>query len=355
MGKSKKALFIENTILNIFMLLVLFGLYGCGDSHGEQVSAVEARALQHTAFLSETIGKRPAGSENEAKGRDYIAGEFQRLGYDVTIQPFSFERNGVTMESANVIAKLRGRSNSEMIVGGHYDSVPETAGTGASDNAAAIGVILALARDLGSSLLPYTVKFVAFGTEETGQQGSEYYVSQMTADEISQTVGMINLDTLIGGDKIYVYGTEGPGGWIRDQALFIASAQGIPLETNPGWNPAYPVGTTGDWSDHASFKRIGISYAYFEATNWEIGDLDGYKQTVKHGEIWHTDKDTIAFIETEFPGRIAFQLKSFITVLRELLLHLDPPAQSSGPLNILRSEKKATIIRKTTRDGKYIF
>ncbi len=341
--------FSKDRIACLLVLLVLCGLYGCGDGNVAQVPPAETRALQHTAFLSESIGKRPAGSENEAMGRDYIAAEFHRLGYDVTIQPFSFVQNGVTIASANVIAQLKGQSNREVIVGGHYDSVPEAAGTGAADNAAAIGIILALARDLGASPPPHTVKFVAFGAEETGHQGSEYYVSQMTAIEISQTLGMINLDTPIGGDKIYVYGTEGQGGWIRDRALDIAVSQGIPLETNPGLNPAYPAGTTGDWSDHASFKGSGIPYAYFEATNWEIGDLDGYLQTVKHGAIWHTDKDTLAFLEAEFPGRIAFQLKSFITVLRELLFRLDPPAAFK------RTEKQGTIIRKMTRDGKLIF
>jgi alkaline phosphatase isozyme conversion protein len=92
---------------------------------------------------------------------------------------------------------------------------------------------------------------------------------------------MINLDSLLAGDKIYVYGSADEGGWIRDLSLDIAKQRKIPLETNPGINPEYPKGTTGDWSDHAPFQAAGIPIGYFEATNWEIGELDGYTQTVE--------------------------------------------------------------------------
>lgn len=333
-------------LIRCLMLPVLVGLAGCGSSNIMDAPPAEERALQYIGQLSEVIGKRPAGSVNEAKSRTYIASEFSRLGYEVTIQPFSFQRNTMTIESANVIAVRKGRGEQEVIVGGHYDSVAEGTGTGASDNASGIGVMLAIARDLSSSDLAYTLKFVAFGAEEPGLLGSAYYVSRMTEEEIARTTGMINLDTVIGGDKLYVYGGEGAGGWIRDQALQIASSRRIVLETNPGLNPAYPAGTTGDWSDHALFKERGIPFACFEATNWEIGNLDGYTQTVKLGEIWHTDKDRLAVIENEFPGRMSLQLQSLIGVLGVLLDQLNPPA-----VHLSIAKRNNVKIRKMTRAG----
>ena len=47
-------------------------------------------AIEHTAVLSQQIGPRPAGSPNDARGADYLADQFRRLGYAVERQRFSF-------------------------------------------------------------------------------------------------------------------------------------------------------------------------------------------------------------------------------------------------------------------------
>lgn len=226
----------------------------------------------------------------------------------------------------NVIATKPGLSDKVVIVGAHYDSV--TAGLGADDNASGVGIMLEAAEILAYMDTPYTIKFIAFAAEEIGLRGSNHYVQNMTSEDIANTVAMINIDTCIAGDFAYVYGgstADDEKGWVRNKALALARNLGLDLRTNPGLNPAYPVGTTGDWSDHAPFRKAGIPYAYFEATNWEIGDKDGYDQTVKHGAIMHTNKDTLNFIEREFPGRVQERLHTFVTVLTNLLLYIDEP------------------------------
>jgi hypothetical protein len=90
-----------------------------------------------------------------------------------------------------------------------------------------------------------------------------------------------------------------------------------------GLNPEYPAGTTGDFSDNAPFRQAGVPYAYFEATNWELGAKDGYTQVDpkfgKNGEIWHTQDDTLDYIEKTFPGRMDAHLKLFSTLLMDIL------------------------------------
>ena len=274
-------------------------------------------AYEHTKYLTYTVGARVAGTAKEVEARDYVNSQFQRMGYSTEIQPFSYVRSGVTSNSSNVIAYKKGKSSKEIIVGAHYDSV--AAGKGSDDNASGVGVMLEAAEVLKHINTPYSIKFVAFGAEEVGLRGSNYYASQMTEEEITNTVGMINLDSLAVGDNMYVYGSTGDKGFIRDQVLKIAEKKKLDIGTNPGLNPAYPAGTTGDWSDHAPFNRLGIPYAYLEATNWEIGDMDGYTQTVKHGGVWHTKNDTIEFIEREFPGRVEEHLETFSQALTEVL------------------------------------
>jgi aminopeptidase YwaD len=53
------------------------------------VARVDAgRALEHIAYLSETIGPRPAGMEAEWEGAEYVASVLESYGYAVEIQPF---------------------------------------------------------------------------------------------------------------------------------------------------------------------------------------------------------------------------------------------------------------------------
>lgn len=170
---------------------------------------------------------------------------------------------------------------------------------------------------------PYSIRFIAFGSEEVSLRGSNYYASNMSKEDISNTVGMINMDSLAVGDKMYVYGSAGDKGFIRDLALNIAKNKNLNIGTNPGHNPEYPAGTTGDWSDHAPFNRLGIPYGYLESTNWELGDKDGYTQTEKHGGVWHTKNDNLEFIQREFPGRIEEHLSAFSSLLTELLKTLN--------------------------------
>lgn len=276
-----------------------------------------AMAYEHTKYLSEEIGSRVYGTEGESLAKDYIEQQFNQMGYTPSVQEFNFTRRGSTYESANVIAYKQGKSDKQIIVGAHYDSV--AAGKGADDNASGVGVMLEVAEVLKKVSTPYSIVFIAFGAEEGGLNGSNHYASQMSVEEVKNTIGMINLDSLAVGDKMYVHGSAGEAGFIREQALNIAEKKKLDIGTNPGLHPDYPAGTTGDWSDHAPFNKLGIPFAYFESTNWEIGDLDGYEQTEEYGGVWHTKNDTLAFIETAYPGRIQERVSSYSLVLTDLL------------------------------------
>ncbi len=278
-------------------------------------------AYAHVQALSDGIGPRVAGTAEEAKAAQYIVMEFERLGYVSELRPFSMDVKGKKIDSANVVAVKPGASTWEIIVGAHYDSVK--AGKGADDNASGVAAILEVAKRLRNQDTPYTIRFILFGAEELGMQGSTYYVKHMTEDEIKNTIVMINLDSITAGDQAYVYGDKGEGAAIRDWALGFAKDHRLALQTQTGENPKYPAGTTGDWSDHAPFKAAGIPYAYFEATDWTLGDKDGYTQVGpeygENGEIWHTKYDTLEYINTSFPSRVQERLNLFVSVLEAIL------------------------------------
>lgn len=82
--------------------------------------------------------------------------------------------------AANLIAERRGTSRADEIVvlGAHYDTVPET--PGADDNASAVAVLLEAARLTRGVKFRRTIRFVAFACEEpphfhTDSMGSQAY------------------------------------------------------------------------------------------------------------------------------------------------------------------------------------
>lgn len=284
------------------------------------------KALEHVEYLSETIGSRVVGTEGEKLAQEYVIDQLKQMGYEVITDEFSFERRGTTYTSQNISVVKPGALSQEVILGAHYDSVSSGGSHGADDNASGVGILLEMAQRLNKEFTDYTIRFIAFGAEEVGLQGSKYHVSQMSQEEIDNTLAMINLDSLISGDYKYMYSGLGGKTWVRDQAFDIAEAINIPgMQTNPGLNEEYPYGETGDWSDHAPFNEVGIPVVYFEATNWNIGDLDGYNQTEEFGPIFHTGTDNLDFLNEHFPGRVSSHLYSFSSILYNLLTNITNP------------------------------
>ncbi len=287
-------------------------------------------ARQHILALSQTIGPRVAGMPGEAEAAGYIRKIWQECGYDVQTQTFPLnvkDDPGQTSQrshsgmSQNVIAKQPGLSTQEIIVGAHYDSVE--VGRGADDNASGVGVMLEVAGMIRGTKTPYTVRFIAFGAEETGLIGSRFYVDNMSAEELGNTVAMINLDSLIAGDITYIYGSTGSNAGLRDWIMEKAARHGYTMQTQSGADLDLPDGTPCDCSDYAPFEHARIPFVYFEATNWNLGDKDGYTQVdLKfgvRGEIWHTKFDRLDYIDQAFPGRIDEHLSLYVTLLYEVL------------------------------------
>lgn len=313
----------RNALLLLLISMVVIG--GCANGGG---AAVPPESSQPGVFAGEyltqlaAVGPRTAGTPTEVATADWIQTSLEGMGYTVTREPFDYDVEGVVSKSENIIAVKKGLTDKTVILGAHYDSMD--AGKGVDDNASGIAVMLEAAKALKDVETPQNVEFIFFGAEEVGLFGSDYHVSQMTPEAIANTVLMMNYDSLVAGDTAYAYGDAGANGKFRDRVLAIASEKGLTLITQPGENPEFPAGTTGDWSDHASFKTAGVPYIYFESTNWTLGAKDGYTQVDTklgvNGEIWHTEFDTMEYMNTNFPGRIEDRLKTFSTVTEALLI-----------------------------------
>jgi len=273
------------------------------------------------------IGTRVAGSDGETKTAQYIVSAFTAIGYVPVNQPFTAPSGNQSVTSSNVMAVKTGTSSQEIIVGAHYDSTD--AGPGADDNASGVAVMLEVAKLVQATTTPYTIRFVAFGADESGLLGSYAYLNQMSQEEIQNVIVMINLDSLVAGDVAYAYSDEGQA-MVRDWALEWALGNGFNLQTIHNAGLKYPDNKGIGSSDYIPFQAAGIPYVYFNSTDWSLGDKKGTTQVdAKYGEngvIRNTKYDTLSYLDTTFPGRVDQNLNLFISVLYNLLTQYEAPA-----------------------------
>lgn len=160
----------------------------------------------------------------------------------------------VTRQSRNVVGRLPGPRPGTIVIGGHFDSV--SAGPGANDNGSGTATVVELARIFSQRQYPYTLVFVAFGSEEIGLRGSRHFVDALSDAEREQVKAMINLDMVGVGDEQRLTGaTE-----LVDVAREVAEAMGLPRFTATG-------GGAGASSDHESFQRVGIPVLFIHRTS----------------------------------------------------------------------------------------
>ena len=170
----------------------------------------------------------------------------------------------------NVLAWLPGTTEEYVIACAHYDHVglgqqysmdPSRRGEihpGADDNASGTAGVLALARWFAAQPPPRRgILFIAFGGEEFGLLGSNYYLRNPVLP-LSNAVAVINLDMIgrMRDNKLYVGGAESSPGFKQLIAEMNRNGDG-PFEIEDD--------DTGDYgsSDHFALATAEIPYLFF--------------------------------------------------------------------------------------------
>lgn len=124
----------------------------------------------------------------------YIERELTALGESVERQTYPVG----DQQAVNLVVEHQGTRRPEQIVilGAHYDTVPET--PGADDNASAVAMLIEVARLLNGVSARRTLRFVAFANEEPPHFYSQTMGSQVYAGQCRQRgeaiVGMLCLE-----------------------------------------------------------------------------------------------------------------------------------------------------------------
>ena len=168
--------------------------------------------------------------------------------------------------SSNVIAELPGHGEGVVVIGAHYDTVPDS--VGASDNASGVAALLAVAERLEGRALPFTLRFVAFGSEETGLHGSEHYVDSLSAGGAGRNIRlMINLDSVGSGNRLVVAGDR----WAVRHVEETASREGISLDVSI---------RGGRGSDHANFREAWVPVIFLRSD--DLSRINTPADTMQH-------------------------------------------------------------------------
>lgn len=324
--------------------------------------------------FSSSYGDRLAGNPGEKKAAQWLSAQLNALDLPVNRERFSFFHYGKNLSSENIEVVFNGRSDKTLIIGAHYDAIGYKKGShGLTDNASGAMTLLTLAKQLQNETPYYTVRLVFFGAEEVGLFGARHYVTSLVKSQETESrsiIGMINLDTVIGGDILYIHsahalpykcGNSRASHFNSDPVLrdaLLATSTNLDDTLEYLLHPAtedYPEGVTGGWSDHAPFACAGFPIAYLEATNFAIdgeSGRDGYSQTAnpefwtcfnektmsacnrekeEHwGKLWHTKFDQQAYLIPTHEAHMKAQFYSNVALLKAFVL-LDPDKQKLRP------------------------
>lgn len=158
---------------------------------------LSADTLQAYVEKLQSFTRRLAGTDSNYAARDWIYEQLVGYGYDsVYLDPFiGVQIGGSQVECYNVVAVKPGIKypNKQIVIGGHFDAVPNS--PGADDNGSGTAAMLELARLFAEIETDYTIIFIAFDSEESGLHGSKHY-ADMAAERNDRILLMINHDMI---------------------------------------------------------------------------------------------------------------------------------------------------------------
>jgi Zn-dependent M28 family amino/carboxypeptidase len=246
---------------------------------------VKENLYRHVEALSVRIGERHLWKENSLReAMEYIDSELGSYGYEVWHQTYPCYGQTVS----NLSVEKSGTQKGDLIViGAHYDTVPET--PGADDNASAVAGLLELARLFQMIQPPKTLRLVAFVNEEPpcfgfSSMGSMVYANYLKEHRIPVEV-MISLEMI---------------GYFREERI-----QRFPL---PGMELFYPktgnfIGVVGNIPSHRYVRLLknGIrKYSLIDARSLTAPEFFGGINLSDNYSFWRHGYRAVMVTDTSF-------------------------------------------------------
>ena len=169
----------------------------------------------------------------------------------------------------NVICALPGTSGQVIIVGAHFDHVPDV--DGVVDNWSGASLLPSLYEAVKIVPRKHTYLFIAFTDEEQGLIGSTFYARSMTKEQVAATTAMVNMDTL-GLAPTEIWGSHADKGLNRAMA-YVAKQLNMPITSVD----VEQIGASADSESFADRKIPSITIHSLTPEAWRAHILHSPK------------------------------------------------------------------------------
>ncbi len=298
-------------------------------------------AEEQIRYIATYFPGRMAGSPAELMAADYLRHRFTQLGFQSDLRGFNTrylfhgsEGKGDwrKITATSVIAAKAGSTPGEILIVAHSDTFMPRSDKdlnnnlggltlqGVDDNASGVGVMLGLAQQLGQGRLAVGVRFVALSAGEPETFGADDYVQRMSAQEKRNTLLVINLDSLVAGDKLRVnYSPDSGDARVLGLVKSLgnqARQSGIPLIISAGIKTAAACPTAA-----LPFAKAG-----FAVLDMGSGTADGscrQRKTSRNfpqGMVrYQGQRDNLMFLDSHLTGQIGKRARDSMKLLWPLL------------------------------------
>lgn len=226
------------------------------------------RVVELLQFQADNFPDRDPDHPNYAKSLDWAAQHLTTFGYDVEVDPYGFSdhldapcipepflsgQQACLGSFANVVATKQGTDplGPIVVVGGHYDIVPQIT-YGAYDNTAGAMTVVALAEAMANMTTRQTLVFALWGGEESGLLGSSFWLASHPAERARMSAYW-NMD---------VVGLSWPAPLIGHVPLTLH----VGPESNEGPAPqamlAWAQSLQTDWMQYAQANGTEANFVY---------------------------------------------------------------------------------------------
>lgn len=266
-------------------------------------TGTDSHRLPHTGLtsFSDGVAPIPAGALSNPDA-DQLT-RVLALGQPVSVNMALATKALGPLSDANVVAEIKGRELPDeiVVIGAHLDSWD--LGTGALDDGAGAGIVLATAKIIKS--LPQaprrTIRFVLFGAEEVGIVGAQAYAKQHAA-ELPKHQAATESD--FGGGPVVTFNAG-----FRPEAKPVADAIGRVLA---------PLGVVPGHGSSNGGPDVGPMAAQGVATGG-LG-LDG----TDYFDYHHTADDTLDKVDPKKLDQAVAAFASFVWMASESPMALGP-------------------------------
>ena len=253
------------------------------------------------------FGPRVTGSEAAKLCRQYLAGQFRRLGAEVSEQQADVTLwDGSVLPASNIIARLNPGNQDRILICSHWDSRPwadndedeqnhRTPVPAANDGASGVAMMMEICRLLQQKPIRVGIDFVCFDAEDMGTPqwaeteestsdtwclGSRFWAERAREEGYRARYGIL-LDMVGGRGSVF------PAEKVSQEYAQPVASLMIRLGNQLGYGHYFPLNREGGYlmDDHVNVNRI----ARIPCIDIVPYFTDGPSS---FGPTWHTVNDT---------------------------------------------------------------